>query len=72
MHRGSTDRTSTTVRGHACHIDPDPATAGIFEWDGSSRQGRRGARRAHLARSIRTVQAPSGPPTDREFRIDRS
>jgi len=33
MHRGSTDRTATTVRGYAWHLFPDPATPGVFEGD---------------------------------------
>jgi hypothetical protein len=33
MHRGSTDRTATMVRGYAWHIYPDPATPGVFEGD---------------------------------------
>jgi hypothetical protein len=33
MHRGSTDRTATLVRGYAWHIYPDPATPGVFEGD---------------------------------------
>jgi len=33
MHRGSTDRTATIVRGYAWHVYPDPATPGVFEGD---------------------------------------
>lgn len=33
MHRGSTDRTATIVRGHAWHVYPDPASPGVFEGD---------------------------------------
>lgn len=33
MHRGSTDRTATVVRGYAWHVYPDPATPGVFEGD---------------------------------------
>jgi hypothetical protein len=33
MHRGSTDRSGTLVRGYAWHIYPDPATPGVFDGD---------------------------------------
>jgi hypothetical protein len=33
MHRGSTDRTATIVRGYAWHAYPDPAMPGVFEGD---------------------------------------
>lgn len=33
MHRGSTDRTATIVRGYVWHVYPDPATPGVFEGD---------------------------------------
>jgi hypothetical protein len=33
MHRGSTDRNATLVRGYAWHVYPDPATPGVFNGD---------------------------------------
>ncbi len=33
MHRGSTDRHDTLVRGYCWHIYPDPATPGVFDGD---------------------------------------
>ena len=33
MHHGTSERHATLVRGYAWHIDPDPATPGVFEGD---------------------------------------
>jgi hypothetical protein len=40
MHKGSTDRHDTLVRGHCWHVYPDPATAGLFDSDNPFVDGR--------------------------------